>query len=713
MTTTICLNMIVKNESRIIERVLSSVSDIIDCYCIEDTGSTDDTKEIITQFFKEKQIPGKIVEEPFQHFAYNRTHALQSATGMAEYLLFIDADMILECNLSKDELHRKLKEHQVFHVFQGSPVFYYKNVRFSKNDGQCKYITPTHEYFAPPPHFSYGFFTKEEIFINDKGDGGSKENKTKRDIQLLKDEMEKTPHNERCTFYLANSYRDLGEHDTAIAFYKKRVELGGWIEEQWYSLYEIGNIYSEMGEDAKSIYYWLEAFNKYPRRIENLYKIIRYYRCRGNNELASHFFYLADNSRTTYTDWGDYLFLQSDIYEYKLDFEQSIFGYYVRRTTDLCEICMKVISHPLVEENILNNVLMNYKFYSTTLANLQTTKLSPAHPFSQISKVAEIIFPKTVRDETYGELVSSTPSICMCGTETLSLVVCVRYVNYKINEKGGYENGTHIVSKNKLAVLVFVNNEWKVEPINGDDVMEYDISKDGLYVGLEDVRLFCNPTTGDLNSLYYNANRGTVLGEGMKVEHGWIRLGCPPHTEKSKWLSLKNRQQKRIEKNWVLFGGNTDNDIYSVYGWNPLIIGRVEDAENADDADDTYSFNILQETTHKIPKFFERVRGSSNGVAVGENEIWFLCHLVSYEERRHYYHLFVVLEKTNGTFALKKYTELFTFRGEKVEYSLGFVVSNPMDHNPLFLIGYSCMDNTTQFMTVEKNRLEGMMIKNN
>jgi glycosyltransferase involved in cell wall biosynthesis len=47
----LCLNMIVKNESRIITRLLESVYKWIDCYCICDTGSTDDTIEIIESFF--------------------------------------------------------------------------------------------------------------------------------------------------------------------------------------------------------------------------------------------------------------------------------------------------------------------------------------------------------------------------------------------------------------------------------------------------------------------------------------------------------------------------------------------------------------------------------------------------------------------------------------------------------------------------------------
>ena len=42
--------MIVKNESRVILRLLESVRLIVDSYCICDTGSTDNTIEIIKLF---------------------------------------------------------------------------------------------------------------------------------------------------------------------------------------------------------------------------------------------------------------------------------------------------------------------------------------------------------------------------------------------------------------------------------------------------------------------------------------------------------------------------------------------------------------------------------------------------------------------------------------------------------------------------------------
>ena len=101
---TICLNMIVKNESKIIFRLLETVLPIIDTYCICDTGSTDMTKELIKEFFDVRCIEGKIIEESFKNFGYNRTVALNAAKGMADYLLFLDADMKLEIDSSFDKL---------------------------------------------------------------------------------------------------------------------------------------------------------------------------------------------------------------------------------------------------------------------------------------------------------------------------------------------------------------------------------------------------------------------------------------------------------------------------------------------------------------------------------------------------------------------------------------------------------------------------------
>jgi len=215
-TPKLCLNMIVKNESKIITRMFDSVSKIIDSYCICDTGSTDGTPEIIQAYFEAKGISGKVITEPFRDFGYNRTHSLLACAGMpnADYILLMDADMILEIGPAFNK--QALPCAVAHYVFQGSPTMSYKNVRIVKNNIGIKYWGVTHEVIETPPNSVYSGIGKELLFINDVGDGGAKADKYERDIRLLLRGLEEKPNNDRYTFYLANSYRENGEKQKAI-----------------------------------------------------------------------------------------------------------------------------------------------------------------------------------------------------------------------------------------------------------------------------------------------------------------------------------------------------------------------------------------------------------------------------------------------------------------------------------------------------------------
>lgn len=238
---TLCLNMIVKNESRIITRLFDSVSSIIDCYCICDTGSTDNTKEVITAYFEAKGIPGKIVEEPFVNFAHNRNFALQSCFGMSDYILLLDADMVLEIKPGFEK--SMLSSHDSYMILQGTDDFYYHNMRIIKNNCLYLYVGVTHEYISTPPTNTSKIFEKNLLFIRDIGDGGAKSDKFERDIRLLKGGIEQNPNSDRYHFYLANSYFDSGKFEEAIETCKKRIKIGGWEQEVWYSYYRIGMAY--------------------------------------------------------------------------------------------------------------------------------------------------------------------------------------------------------------------------------------------------------------------------------------------------------------------------------------------------------------------------------------------------------------------------------------------------------------------------------------
>ena len=81
MKSTVCLNMIVKNESHIIRETLEMLCNKINFayWVICDTGSTDNTKEIIQSFFDEKRIPGELHSHEWKNFAHNRSLALNEA----------------------------------------------------------------------------------------------------------------------------------------------------------------------------------------------------------------------------------------------------------------------------------------------------------------------------------------------------------------------------------------------------------------------------------------------------------------------------------------------------------------------------------------------------------------------------------------------------------------------------------------------------------
>ena len=714
---TLCLNMIVKNESKVIMRLLESVAPIIDSYCICDTGSTDNTVEIIQTFFQAKQIPGKMVYETFRDFGHNRTVALKAAAtlppNLAEYVLLLDADMVLwkHPDFSVADFKSKLRNFNAFYLYQGSDTFKYKNTRIVKNHVGFTYWGVTHEYVNFPEGLPaiYEPIDPVHLFIKDIGDGGSKADKFDRDIRLLTKGLEDLPNNDRYTFYLANSYRDKGDHEKAIETYRKRIEIGNWIEEVWQSYYCIGKCYRTLGRMPEAIVAWLDGFHAYPNRIENLYEIINHYRVAGKNTLAYHFYLLAEQARREHPE-RDHLFTQLDIYEYKLDYELSIIGYYCNRDKyDLARTSMTVISHRHVTDGIYKNVLSNYKFYADNIA----TAGLPIHP---LNRQALDNIGKTTLRAHLGDFVSSTPSLCW-DAKNGDLVVCVRYVNYRIDDKGGYQNHADITTRNIVTRFSNVSSDPKQPwtPAAQEYELGYDTQYDGRYVGIEDVRLFSYDKERGIGDgrgrIVYQGNRGfegatpptTHTDAKMGVEHGWIVYDA--QTDQLKTVNTKIVQysgQKDLEKNWVLFGGSADAEpadaikLKSVYSWGPLVIGTV--CPNMGKFTETHRFD-------HVPRFFKDVRCSTNGVNIGD-EIWFIGHLVSYEDRRYYYHIMVVLDAK--TYEVKKYTKLWRFEKEqKVEYTLGFVHFTETNR---FLIGYSTMDRTTQYLMISKHVFDEMMI---
>ena len=81
---TICLVMIVKNESKVIERCIDSVKDHINYWVIVDTGSTDGTQSIITEKMKSLGIEGELHEKPWVNYGHNRTESMNLSKGKCD-----------------------------------------------------------------------------------------------------------------------------------------------------------------------------------------------------------------------------------------------------------------------------------------------------------------------------------------------------------------------------------------------------------------------------------------------------------------------------------------------------------------------------------------------------------------------------------------------------------------------------------------------------
>jgi glycosyltransferase involved in cell wall biosynthesis len=216
----ICLGCIVKNESKIIRRMFDSVKPFIDYWVIIDTGSTDNTVELIEEF--KKEVPGEIHHSKFIHFEYNRNELLDLTKGKGDFTLLLDADMIFKAKQGNEKEHlKKLLNSKGFHMMQQNETISWWNWRiiYRNSDILWRYRSPTHEVLIPFKildeeakkfegyHWENKDLPSTEFWIDDIGDGGCKSDKYTRDAKLLKDYIE----TEWIPFFKFHGYFYLGQ----------------------------------------------------------------------------------------------------------------------------------------------------------------------------------------------------------------------------------------------------------------------------------------------------------------------------------------------------------------------------------------------------------------------------------------------------------------------------------------------------------------------
>jgi tetratricopeptide (TPR) repeat protein len=641
----------------------------------------------IEKYFYDKNIPGKVVVEPFQNFSHNRNYSLRACAGMSDYVLLLDADMVFQPN--KNVFSKKMLSCDAYYIFQGSNDFYYKNIRILKNNGCASYMGVTHEYINFSSNVVKETIEKSVVFINDIGDGGSKGNKSIRDMELLMQGIAENPKNDRYHFYLANTLKDMGKNSEAIEMYNKRIALGGWNQEIWHSYYSIGLCYKNLKKMPEAVDSWLMAYNILPNRVENLYEITKHYREISQNQLSYLFYTIAKNAiRACGSMKDDYLFLQNDVYTYKFDYEYTIIAYYTEERNNMKKLSDSIISVLNHCNNFMNSSLLrNLKFYNLKLVS--SVKRDMSFTIDHEVNGSKVHF--------YSSSCSILPKPKRCGG---GYVMNVRLVNYKINSTGKYSYDKHIISLNKYMEL---NDEFMVVE-EKEKLIDVEYT-DKLYLGVEDVRLFYDDHVG--GSSESNSTTLNVLFVGVGVHaNGKIGVvhgnysgsgndGGNGNALKAIEIKPEFNLNSECEKNWVF--ANIAGERRVIYHWSPLQICKVDEENPA----------ILRRVCTKketdYPGLFKQIRGSTCGFNYND-EIWFVVHIVSYEEPRHYYHMILVF-KNNEDMTLIKHTPVFKFDVHCIEYCIGLVVENSR-----IIATYSTWDRSTNLATYDKKYIEEMMI---
>lgn len=282
------LIMIVRNESKNMPRLLNSLKDIIDRGYILDTGSEDNTIDIINNWSRDNNIEITIGQESFINFAHNRTRSYQLAKQKypdTSYFLLSDADFVWNINGTFNK--NKLSADKIS-VKQIDNMLSYYNIRLISNSVQweCRYVT--HEAWCPHPNNirSITGGITNELFIDDRNDGGCKTDKYPRDEKLLLQGLStpniKADAKSRYLFYLAQTYRHWGKYSEAIERYHQRINCKGWDQEIFYSYYSIGKCYYYMYKNDGDLenctlaeIFLLRAHSYTKTRSESLYLLAK------------------------------------------------------------------------------------------------------------------------------------------------------------------------------------------------------------------------------------------------------------------------------------------------------------------------------------------------------------------------------------------------------------------------------------------------------
>lgn len=652
--TKLHLNMIVRNEAGRIIRALDSVKNYVSSVIILDTGSTDNTVDLIKDWGERNKIGTIIGLGHFVNFEQARNQALdmaQSATA-GDYLLLMDADMelVVEDQRAFDGLI-----HEAYEMVQAAGGVSYNNLRLLKVGSPARYRGVTHEYLdVAAAAIVHGAF-----FI-DHADGSNRLDKFERDIKLLKAGLEDEPDNARYWFYLANSYRDAGLHEEAIRAFRRRVQLGGWDEEVWNAQVHLAGCKRAQGRNDEFVVEALKAYQMRPQRAEPLHDLAKHFREKGDNAIAMIFAEKGIHMQRP----DDRLFVADWVYAWGFREEISIAAFY---QDDMRERGYKITDglalDPLVPDHVRNRARRDMVFY---LPRLQ--EMCPSTRFNEITYHPRKGF------------VAMNP--CVCEKPNGDLEVLLRTVNYKIDAEGRYMIGPQqcgdapIETENYLLRLGRNYEVVDAAPV----VWDRPAARFPLVIGLEDMRIFWH--RGERK---FYANVREQREDGMPTQyHGYLRWRATQPEQVVVEGALPISDGSTCEKNWTPFcyGGANEELVYRLD-----TLGVIE---------------------HHLPTFekckrkqaVDNISGSSQWVQFGSGMLAVVHEAVVHPStgKRVYQHRFAY---TNRAFDALRLSRPFVFQDVQIEFCAGLATRGSD-----MVLSFGVRDEQAMLATVSRKDIE-------
>jgi glycosyltransferase involved in cell wall biosynthesis len=383
------LTQIMKNEAHVITRMLNSIRPIVDIICLVDTGSTDNTIEVVKNWGEQNKIETHVFERAFDNFENSRNYSIQVAREVTAgrgddfWGFWLDADEMIEIlpNFNKNNINKDL---YMFNTYIN--VMKYTRNECYKLDKPFRFYGPVHEFIVcDDKNITSGLM--DGLNVRVQMDGGSwKGNipeKYKSHAHVLEKYIDASRQDPRWIFYTAQSYHDSAcvpdsreENEErlrrSMKYYKERISRAdGYPEEIFYSQFRVGTIMRVLEMPfSQTLNELMKAYSMDPLRAEPIKAIIDHYLSVGewnNAYLFSKFAKVNFHGKNPYPQ--RLLFVDEALYIWKILEVHAAASFYTGRRDEAKQTFQEMVEISRQQPQYftpddLQKIQMNSQFFA-------------------------------------------------------------------------------------------------------------------------------------------------------------------------------------------------------------------------------------------------------------------------------------------------------------------------------------------------------------